>query len=66
MLSYMAEFFGQTLDKVVILEKDKPQNNTIEVLESLERRRVALQRRRKLPSKEANESPRKVKSARRK
>jgi len=58
MLSYMAEFFGQTLGEVVILEKDKPQNNTIEVLESLERRRVALQRCRKLPSKEANESPR--------
>lgn len=43
MLSYMAEFFGQTLDEVVILEKDKPQNNTIEILESLKRRWAALQ-----------------------
>jgi len=66
MLNYMAEFFSQTLDEVVILEKDKPQNNMIDVLENLERRQAALQRRRKLPSKEANESPRKVKSARRK
>ena len=66
MLNYMAEFFGQTLDEVVILEKDKLQNNMIDVLENLERRQAALQRRQKLPSKEANESPRKVKSARRK
>jgi hypothetical protein len=66
MLNYMAEFFGQTLDEVVILEKDKLQNNMIDVLENLERRQAALQRHRKLPSKEANKSPRKVKSARRK
>ena len=59
-LNYIADFFGQTMDEVVVLEKDKPETETISVLEGTERRHKAAKWRLSLHSDK--KQPRKTRS----
>ena len=63
-LNYIADFFGQTMDEVVVLEKDKPETETISVLEGTERRHKAAKQRLRLLSDE--KQSRNTRSVRRK